>query len=335
MRGDIQTRTQSPGRYICMYGKVLVIAGLALSAALLWVISRLYPGPYLFQASLTLIAVAVVYAVFQILLTNLIFKQIRDDKTRYTVSKVSSILFMVVFLIILVEIWVTETTSLIVSLGVIGAGVAIALQDVFKNFVGGFIIIGAKLYEVGDRIEIGGEAGDVIDIGVMSTTLLEMGAWVQGDQPTGRVTLIPNGRVITQPVHNYTKDHSFIWEELTIPITYGSDWERARDVILSIVRQETGEITKQAEKEIERLGEKYYFPRKVVEPSVYITPTDNWITFHVRYVTEAKGRRILRNRLYSLILKELQGIKGITISSATLTVTVMRPPEEKDREEAP
>jgi small-conductance mechanosensitive channel len=318
-----------------MYGKILVIAGLALSAALLWVISRLYPGPYLFQASLTLIAVAVVYAVFQILLTNLIFKQIRDDKTRYTVSKVSSILFMVVFLIILIEIWVTETTSLIVSLGVIGAGVAIALQDVFKNFVGGFIIIGAKLYEVGDRIEIGGEAGDVIDIGVMSTTLLEMGAWVQGDQPTGRVTLIPNGRVITQPVHNYTKDHSFIWEELTIPITYGSDWERARDVILSIVRQETGEITKQAEKEIERLGEKYYFPRKVVEPSVYITPTDNWITFHVRYVTEAKGRRILRNRLYSLILKELQGIKGITISSETLTVTLVRPPGEKDREEAP
>jgi hypothetical protein len=143
----------------------------------------------------------------------------------------------------------------------------------------------------------------------MSTTLLEIGGWVQRDQPTGRVTLIPNGRVITQPVHNYTKDHSFIWEEMTIPITYGSDWERARDAILSIVRQETGEITKQAEKEIERLGEKYYFPRKVVEPSSYITPTDNWITFHVRYVTEVKGRRILRDRLYSLILKSITGDK--------------------------
>jgi small-conductance mechanosensitive channel len=311
-----------------MYGKTLVIAGLALSAALLFVISRVYPGPYLFQAALTLIAVAVVYAIFQILLTNLVFRQIRDDKTRYTVSKVSSILFMVVLLIVLVDIWVTETTSLVVSLGVIGAGVAIALQDVFKNFVGGFIIIGSKLYEVGDRIEIGGEAGDVIDIGVMTTTLLEIGGWVHGDQPTGRVTMVPNGKVINQPVHNYTKDHSFIWEELTIPIAYGSDWERAREIILSNVKRETEEITRQAEKEIDRLGEKYYFPRRVVEPSVYITPTDNWISFNVRYVTSVKDRRTVRNRLFSLILKELQGVKEITIASGTLTVTVVHPEAE-------
>jgi small-conductance mechanosensitive channel len=306
----------------------VVIAVLAICAALTWVVSRIYPVPYLFQISLTLVAVAGVYAIFQILLTNLIFKQIRDDKTRYTVSRVGSILFIVALLIIIVQIWVSETTSLVVSLGVIGAGIAIALQDVFKNFVGGFIIIGARLYEVGDRIEIGGEIGDVIDIGVMTTVLLEIGGWVQGDQPTGRVTLVPNGRVINQPVHNYTKDHSFIWEEITIPVAYGSDWERAREIILSIVKRETEDVTRQAEKEIDRLGEKYYFPRRVVEPSVYITPTDNWISLNVRYVTPVKERRMVRNRLFSLILKELQGVKEITIASGTLTVTVVRPPEE-------
>jgi small-conductance mechanosensitive channel len=315
-----------------MYGKVVVIAGLILGAALLWIISVVYPGPYLFQASLSLIAIAVVYAIFQVLLTSLVFKQIRDDKTRYTVSRVSYILFIVILLIVLVIIWVPDPTSLIVALSVIGAGVAIALQDVFKNFVGGFIVIGTRLYEVGDRIEIGGETGDVIDIGIMTTSLLEIRGWIQGDQPTGRVTLVPNGKVISQPVHNYTKDHNFIWEELTIPITYGSDWERARDIILSIVKRETMDITKQAEKEINRLGEKYYFPPRMVEPSIYITLTSNWITFDVRYVTLVKERRILHNRLSTLILQELQREKEITIASETSTITVVGQPERKDRE---
>jgi small-conductance mechanosensitive channel len=105
-----------------------------------------------------------------------------------------------------------------------------------KNFVGGFIVLAGQPYEVGDRIEIAGESGDVIDIGVMSTTLLEIGGWVHGDQPTGRVTIIPNGRVLTQQVHNYTKDHSFIWEELTISLTYDSDWQQVWDILLTIVR---------------------------------------------------------------------------------------------------
>jgi small-conductance mechanosensitive channel len=314
-----------------MYGKIVVIGGLILGAVLFWVISVVYPGPYLVQVALSLVAMGVVYAIFQVLLTNFVFRRIRDDKTRYTVSRVGSIFFTMVLLIILAYIWVVETSSLLVFLGVIGAGVAIALQDVFKNFVGGFVIIGSRLYDVGDRIEIGGEVGDVIDIGVMTTTLLEIGGWVQGDQPTGRVTLVPNGKVITLPVHNYTKDHSFIWEELTIPIAYGSDWERAREIILSTVKRETEETTRQAEKEIDRLGEKYYFPRRVVEPSVFITPTDNWIRFNVRYVTSVKDRRTVRDRLFSRILKELQAVKEITIASGTLTVTVVRPPTDTDR----
>jgi small-conductance mechanosensitive channel len=234
----------------------------------------------------------------------------------------------VILLIVLALIWAPDIGSLIVFIGVIGAGIAIALQDVFKNFVGGFIIVASKAYQVGDRIEIGGETGDVIDIGVMNTTLFEVGGWVGGDQPTGRVTLIPNGKVITVPVHNYTKDYSLIWDELTLPITYGSDWERAREVILAIVKRETEEFTRQAEQEIERLGDKYYFPRRVVEPAVYIALTSNWITFSLRYVAPVKARRLLRNKLSDLILRKLQGEKGISIGSTTSTVTVVRPPAD-------
>ncbi len=314
-----------------LYGKILMTIGLIIAAIVLWLVSPLYPGLYLPQISLSLFAISIGYLFVGILLGDILFRRIKDDKTRYSLNKVSTILTALVILLLLLWIWVTDLTAFIVALGVIGAGIAIALQDVFKNFVGGILILANRMYEVGDRIEIGGEIGDVIDIGVMSTTLLELGAWVHGDQPTGRVTLLPNGKILTQQLHNYTKDHSFIWDELTIPITYASDWERAKDIILTIVRQDTAETTKRAEADIERLGERYYFSRRVVEPMVYITPTDNWITFNVRYVTLVRDRRIFRAKLYEHILRELQKAEGISISSSTVTVTVVKPPESPEQ----
>jgi len=302
--------------------KIPALAGLIMGAILLWYADGYYPGLYLSRIAFSLFAIAAVYIFVKIFLGEIVFRHIRDDKTRYTANRVGSVIFFLIVLVALVRIWFSDTMSLTISLGVIGAGIAIALQDVFKNFIGGFIIIGARLFEIGDRIEIGGEEGDVIDIGMMNTTLLELGGWVHGDQPTGRVTLLPNGKVITQQVHNYTRDHSFIWEELTIPITYDSDWKQAKEIVLRIVKQETMQVTGEAEKEIDRLGEKYYFPRKVVEPSVYLTPTDNWITFHVRYVTFAKERRQVRSKLYEKIIDQLQQVKEITIASGTLTVTL-------------
>ena len=117
-----------------------------------------YPDAYLSQISLSLLAIAVVYIFINIFLGEIVFKHIHDEKTRYTANRVSSILSLLVILIAFVRIWFADAGSLILSLGVIGAGVAIALQDVFKNFVGGIIIITARPYEVGDRMMIGGDA---------------------------------------------------------------------------------------------------------------------------------------------------------------------------------
>ena len=254
---------------------ILSVAG----ASFLYYLSGIYPKYPLYELSLSIGAIVSVYILIIVFLNGVLFRHIPDEKTRYTMKKVSTILALIIIGIFFIRIWVADTPSLIVSLGVVGAGIGIALQDVIRNFVGGLIVITTRLYEVGDRIEIAGETGDVIDIGVMTTTLFETGGWVGGDQPSGRVTLIPNGKVITQQVHNYTKDHSFIWDELTIPISYDSDWKQAREIILEIIRREAAENTKQAETEIDRLGEKYYFPGKNLEPSVYITPTDNGLHF--------------------------------------------------------
>jgi small-conductance mechanosensitive channel len=262
-----------------------------------------------------------VYIIFSVFIGFLFVRRIEDLKTRYNANKAISAFSIVLIIVLCLWIWVTDTSSLIVFYGVIGAGIAFALQDVFKNFVGGILIIVSGYYRVGDRISIDEKFGDVMDIGILNTTMMEIRGWVSGDQPSGRLVMVPNGFVLNHSFYNYTRDHSFVWDEIAIPLTYESDWRRAKEIVLSIIRKETHEMTEQAEVEIEKIGERYYLPRKVVEPSVYITLTDNWITLDARYVSDARNRRILRSRLNELILSAIEKEERITVASETVTVT--------------
>ena len=265
--------------------KVLIFLGIVAAGLLAWIGNDFFPGQYLYQISLTLWTIAGFYLFVKVLSAELLLRKIKDKMVRYSLNKVITILSAVVSIAIILHIWFPDTQSLVVAVGVISAGVVIALQDVFRNFAGGILIMTGNLYRVGDRIEIGGETGDVMDIGIMNTTMMELRGWIASDQATGRITSIPNGKVITTQVHNYTKDHSFLWDEIMIPITYASNWKKAKEVMLEIVTRETMEIVKEAEAEIENIGETYYLPKRMVEPAVYLTPTDNWISFHVRDVT--------------------------------------------------
>ncbi|MCK9579822.1 MAG: mechanosensitive ion channel family protein [Methanoregula sp.] len=306
-----------------MKRQLLVFSVLLLLSAGLGIVAYYITDPYVASIFYTAIVVTFTYLFFTIILGMFLVSRITDLKTRYTAKKAISVLSVVFILALCLRIWVTDTSALIVSYGIIGAALAFALQDVFKNFVGGFLVIISSMYRVGDRIAIDNNFGDVMDIGVLNTTLMEIRGWVSGDQPSGRLLSIPNGLVITHPVYNYTRDHSFVWDEISIPLTYDSDWRRAKELILGIVVQETASITKQADAEIERIGETYYLPKKVVEPSAYITLTDNWITLDIRYVTDARSRRMLRSRLNELALAAIEKDDRITISSTTVTVTTV------------
>ncbi len=283
----------------------------------------------LFYTSLILTAV---YLLFFVLIGLFIVRKIQDLKTRYTANKAVSALSIVLVVALCLRIWVADTSSLIVSYGIIGAAIAFAIQDVFKNFVGGILIIVSGYYRIGDRISVETTIGDVMDISIMNTTLMEIQGWVKGDQPSGRLVLVPNGYMINRIFYNYNRDHSFVWDEISIPLTYESDWRRAKEIILSILKTETDTTTKQAEEEIERIGEKYFLPKKVVEPSVYVSLTDNWILLDARYVTRTQTRRVLRSRISELILSAIEKEDTITIASETVTVTSIQktsahPPE--------
>lgn len=259
---------------------------------------------------------------FKILLESIIVHRIRDSKTKYSVRKVFSILYFVVFAGVLVQIWVTNTDAMLVSFGLMAAGIAIALQDFFKNFVGGITIFLTGIYRVGDRVEMDSKYGDVIDIGLLYTTVLELREWVGGDEATGRLTTVPNGIVISRMVNNYTRDHNFIWDEITIPVTYDSDWKMASERFEAIATEQTSEVAARAEEEMSSITGKYYFSKRVVEPRVYVKATDNWISLTVRYITGIRERRSAMNTLYRMMIEEVQGSNGrIKIASQTIDVT--------------
>ena len=284
-----------------------------------WIVNHIFPSIYLENGFYSFLALSIIYLIFKLILQGKIVKTIKDKKTKYSFSKVISVLYLAVFVIILITVWVENPQDITVAYGLAGAGIAIALQDLFKNVAGGIVLFLTGIYRVGDRIEINEKAGDVMDIGILYTTVLEIKDWVSGDQATGRLVSLPNGQVLSNNVKNYSKDHNFIWDEIHIPIQYSDDWKLANDKILEIVKNETKEIVENANKEIANLEEKYYLDKRTAEPAIYLTATDNWISFNIRYPTEVRTRRFLRDKITRLILDELSKYK-IKIASATLDV---------------
>jgi len=301
--------------------RFVILFLLAITTGLLWLANYNYPNIYIGKVFYTFLALTVIYFVFKFIFEQAAIGKIHDSKTRYSFKKTLSTLYIVFLVLVLLRIWVENTQTLMVSYGIIVAGIAVALQDLFKNFMGGIILFVTGIYRVGDRIEIGSKVGDVIDISTLYTTLFELREWIPSDQPTGRLTTVPNGYILSSMVNNYTKDNSFIWDEIEIPITYASDWKKAMSVILDIVKTETNLFSIQAEKEIATLEEKYYLPSRSVEPAIFMKMTDNWITFNIRYIMDVRQRRAYRNKLSQMLLDEINKHDDIKIASTTLDIT--------------
>jgi small-conductance mechanosensitive channel len=170
-------------------------------------------------------------------------------------------------------------------------------------------------------VEIQNQMGDVIDIGIMYTTLLEIRQWVNGDQATGRLVSIPNGMVITGSTYNFTRDHRYLWDEIMMPITYDSDWKLAKETFLNILRSQTEIYQEGAQGDIDRIGEKYYLPSQDIEPNIYIVPTDNWIALHLRYVVPVRERRLVRDKINREIIEVIQRLGDVKVASETFDIT--------------
>jgi small-conductance mechanosensitive channel len=298
-------------------GMLLVLLILASGS---WAVNVYFKNVDLAKFVYSTVTITLTYLFFRIVMEQIVARRIHEPKTRYSFRKTTHILFLVTSFIIVLRIWIINPQALLVAYGLVAAGVAIALQDLFKNFAGGIVIFTSGIYEIGNRIEVGGKFGDIIDISLFYTTILEIREWVNGDQVTGRITSIPNGLVLSQVVNNYTKDHHFLWDEISIPVTYESDWKSAIRIMKEIATRETKGTASEAKASLVGLEEKYYLPERPTEPDVFVSLTDNWIMLRLRYVIEVRERRFVNSRISKLILQEFESALAITIASSTVSI---------------
>lgn len=305
-----------------MFKKLFNLAVFVVVAILSWYADYTLASQTTYKLLYTSATLVIIYFFFKVLIDEVIVSRISGAKTRYSMRKATSMFQIAIFLIIFIAIWIENVQALFVAYGLIAAGVAVALQDFFKNIMGGILVLTGGIYQAGDRIEVDGKTGDVIDVGIMYTTILEIKEWVAADQATGRLLNIPNGRVLTDIVHNYTKDNTIIWDEIMLPLTYDSDIEYANKQVEQIAKKYTKTSIEKAEQEIKHLSSKYYLTSRDATPSIYIKITDNWVEMYLRYVTVVRERR----ETYSQLTKEIYSFiqKDKKVSLATTSIKIVK-----------
>lgn len=264
-----------------------------------------------------LIGVAVIWMIIKTVQKNL-FSKIKDNDNRYKAKKISTFVGYLVTVIFLTVIFSEKLGGLTVALGVAGAGIAFALQEVIASFAGWLAIMFGGFYNSGDRVQLGGIKGDVMDIGVLRTTIMETGQWVDGDLYNGRIVLIANSYVFKEPVFNYSGDFPFLWDEIKIPIQYGSNYELAQEIILNAGIEVAGDLTVTSKEKWKSLQYKYRLEDAQTEPMISLVANDNWAEYTLRYVVDYKKRRKTKTILFSKILTKIESTNGeVKMASAT------------------
>ncbi len=247
------------------------------------------------------------------------------------------LLTAIVMTIGLISIWFNDPKTLATALGLVLAGLAFAMQRAVLAFVGYVIILRGRTFNVGDRIVMGGVRGDVISLGFMQTTIMEMGEppgeqsdapplWVQGRQYTGRVVTITNDKLFDSPVYNYSHEFPYIWEELRIPVPYGAKRHDAERILLEAAHKHTVKIVELSRDVLDELCRRYFLRRTELEPHVFCRLTDNWVEMSLRFIAGDSGVRALKDKMSRDILDAFEKA-GIEIASGTYDVVGMPPIE--------
>ena len=274
------------------------------------------------------IALKLLLSLVVVVATLIIYRTIRNaikrrvkDATRLQSMRVAvrNVLAVVSFVIILL-IWLPTGNNLTTALGILGAGLAIASQELIGSLAAGVNIWVGNIYRVGDRVRIGEVVGDVMDISLARTTVMEVGEWVKADQYTGRVVNVANRMVWTNPVYNFTQHWGYLWDEITLPISYESDWQRAAELMLEHGQTYTAELQADAEAKLSRLIDRYPLKDTKVEPTLYLAMTDNWIEMTLRFVVDAQERRRVKDEMHRDLLQHIQTEENITVASTTIEI---------------
>ena len=244
--------------------------------------------------------------------------RLEDMKLRYNWSRVVSYTSVGFGIIIVGQIWLDGIGSIVTYLGLLSAGIAIALKDPITNITGWLFILWNRPLETGDRIQLGDHSGDVIDINFFNFTVMEIGNWVDADQNTGRIIHIPNGKIFIETLANYGKGFEYIFNEIPVLITFESEWEKAKKILEKIAKDFGAHPTRAAELEIKKASQKFLIQKQKLDPVVYTKVADSGVLLTVRYLCAPKNRRDTEQEIWEEILKEFDLEPKIELAYPTI-----------------
>ena len=281
--------------------------------------------PIIWRVAKFLVLLIVIMLGIQIL-RNYFKRKISNTGIRYKAQKGIEVIGYVLLVIIAIGYFSGTIKDFTIIIGVFTAGLAFTLQELILSIAGSVYIFLVKVYAPGDRIQINGIKGDVIDVDSIYTTMMEIGEWVSSDNYSGRIVKLSNAFVFKGPIYNYSQDFPFIWDEINLPIRHGSDIDLAKSIVIKIATETLSEFTKNSKAQWKAIVNKYYIEDAEVEPTLAISLTDNWIEFDLRYIVDFKKRRYTKHLLNDKIRVEFENSNGKIILGST-TIELIKIPE--------
>ncbi len=263
------------------------------------------------------VAFIILLYLFQILVLRIVWRQTKNIKLRYQWKRTLSFILPFLGLLIIVGIWIQAFQQFGAFLGLFSAGLAIALKDPLTNLAGWFFIVLRHPFSVGDRVQMGEHAGDVIDIRLFQFTVLEIGNWVDADQSTGRLIHIPNSKVFIEAQANYSSGFNYIWNEIPVTITFESNWGKAKEILTEVIKRHAEHFSKTAEKEIFRASRNYLIYYTHFSPIVYLKVIDFGVTLTMRYLCDPRKRRGSENDIWQDVLTTFDSHEDIDLAYPT------------------
>jgi small-conductance mechanosensitive channel len=221
-------------------------------------------------------------------------------------------------LVLLGRIWFTGFQDIGTFLGLVSAGLAIALKDLVASVAGWIYLLWRRPFEVGDRIQIGKHAGDVIDIRLFRFTLIEIGNWVEADQSTGRVILIPNSRILIEAIANYSKGFQYIWNELPVLVTFESNWPKAKAILQKIIDDHSADLSESAMLSVRKAAQRAMIIYSTLTPKVWTSVADSGVLLTIRYLCDPRKRRGTAETIWESILTEFGKCDDIDFAYPTM-----------------
>ena len=286
--------------------------------------------PYMKQVVLTVAAIIIIGFIRRIV-NRLLHSYIEDGQVYHRFKSVTNRTSFTLITILLLVIWFETGTSLGTFFGLLSAGIAIALKDLLASIAAWLFIIARKPFVIGDRIEVGQVAGDVVDVRIFQFTIMEIGNWVDADQSTGRIIHIPNHKILTDNLANYSAGFEHIWNEIEVVFTFESDRKKARKLLNDVLDEHAEKHIHEVDRKLKEASKKYHILYRNLTPIIYTEAVDHGVKMTLRYLCKPRSRRTTVDAIWRDLLNRLDNEPAVELAYSTQRLIINSENSRKKR----